>query len=56
MHYKNKPCSNDYKSLAIAAAEDFGYGYEVIKKIEKAKTSDEVSAIMARARYAKFKE
>lgn len=41
-----------YKAEAIKAAKDLRYGDEVVRKIRKAKSSCEVSRIMATARKA----
>lgn len=45
---------NFYKKDAIRAAKDFGYGPEVIEKIQNAKSEFEISRIMAAARKEKF--
>lgn len=39
-----------YKAEAIKAAKDLRYGDEVVRKIRKAKSSCEISRIMATAR------
>lgn len=41
---------SDYKGQAIKAADELGYGYDVISKIRKAKTDNEISGIMTEAR------
>lgn len=41
-----------YKAEAIKAAKDLRYGDEVVRKIRKAKSSGEISRIMATAREA----
>lgn len=43
----------DYRKQAILAAKDFHYGQEVIDKIKKAKTDDEISGIMRVARLSR---
>lgn len=43
-----------WRSTALKAAEDFGYGEEVIRKINNAKNDMEVSKIMREARLKKF--
>lgn len=40
----------EYKRKAKRAALDLGYGDEVIKKINNAKSADEISIIMRKAR------
>lgn len=43
-----------YKSEAIKAAKDFGYGTEVIESLKKAKTDGEIQRLMIAARHKKF--
>lgn len=43
-----------YKTNAKQAAADFGYGDRVISKIRKAKSMEEISIIMTKARKEKF--
>lgn len=45
-HHKD----SDYRKQAIKAAEDLYYGRDVIRKIRKAKTDNEISGIMTEAR------
>lgn len=47
--YKKNDFVN-YKRGAIRTAKDFSYGDEVIHDVKKAKTSDEISRIMNKAR------
>lgn len=42
------------KNNAIHAAQDLGYGDEVIKKLRQAKTDGEIGRIMRKARLEKF--
>ena len=44
----------NHKRNAIHAAEDLGYGRDVIKEVEAAKSSDEINRIMKSARYRRF--
>lgn len=48
--------NSDYRKDAIHAAQDFGYGDEVIQKIKDAKSDDEVSGIMQVARHQLMKK
>lgn len=41
---------HDYRSLALSAAEDLEYPEWVFDKIRSAKTEDEISSIMSKAR------
>lgn len=43
-----------YKKEAMTAADELCYGYDVVAKLKKAKTSDEISRIMLNARKEKF--
>lgn len=53
---KNEESRNNhgihYRAEAIKAAKDLRYGDEVVRKIRKAKSSSEISRIMATAREA----
>ncbi|MBR5780412.1 MAG: hypothetical protein IKY27_00315 [Bacteroidales bacterium] len=51
---KGKNNRLDFKSNAIKAAKDFGYGDDVVKKIRAAKTDGEIDRIMKAARKEKF--
>lgn len=42
------------KNNAIHAAQDLGYGDEVVKKLRQAKTDVEIVRIMRKARLEKF--
>lgn len=44
-----------YRSNALKAAKDFGYGDEIIAKIKMSKSDNEIAKIMKEARHAKFK-
>ena len=44
----------EYKRKAKRAARELGYSDDVIKKINNAKSSDEISVIMRKAREVKF--
>lgn len=46
----NRKALKDYRSQAVRAAKDFGYGKEVVKKIRDAETEEEIITIMTRAR------
>lgn len=43
-----------YKSTAIKAAKDLGYGLLIVKQIEMAKTDAEIERIMVTARHEHF--
>ena len=43
-----------YKSEAIKAAKDLGYGTEILEKLENAKTDGEIQRLMIAARHKKF--
>lgn len=45
-----KPVGTDYKVLAIGAARELGYGEDVVAKIKKASTEEEITRIMHDAR------
>lgn len=49
----NRKALKDYRSQAVRAAKDFGYGKEVNDKIKKAKTEGEIERIMRTARKEK---
>lgn len=44
----------EYKTNALRAAKDLGYGKKVVEKILAAKNDDEITIIMATAREEKF--
>lgn len=48
--------TQDYKMHALEAARDFGYGEDVIRQINEAKTDDQISGIMRRARLERMKK
>lgn len=43
-----------YKKEAMTAAEELGYSYETVAKLDKAKTEEEISRIMTNARKERF--
>ena len=43
-----------YKSAAVKAAKDLGYGDRVVQKIKAAKTDSEIARIMGEARVRRF--
>ena len=43
-----------YRRSAITAAEELGYSYETLAKLDKAKTEEEISRIMTNARKERF--
>lgn len=45
---------NKYRKDAITAARELYYPQEVVKKIQKAETEDEISKIMFNARMKKY--
>lgn len=55
MTRKRKNESEHYRALALTAARDLGYDYEVISKIKTAQTDSEIDRIMRNARLEKFK-
>ena len=46
---------SQYKRQAVKAAKDFKYGDEVVEKLKKAKTEDEIDRIIKAARHEHFK-
>lgn len=45
---------SEFKSNAIKAAKDFGYGDDIVNKIRAAKSDSEIDRIMKAARKEKF--
>lgn len=45
---------SDYKTQALKAAKELGYGENVVNQIKEAKTHDEIILIMGKARRKKF--
>jgi len=50
MAQRYEALESDYKKQALRAAKDFRYGSDVIEKIKRAKSDNEISRIMTTAR------